>query len=362
VARVGTRVGQGLVTFVQALSQRQRGLGRETKFAVGLALQAGQVKQAGAGLRGGRGLFGHAGRLAAHRVDDGLRFGGGPLPVGFLFGVFFFFPGRVEPLAGIGAGSGGELGVDFPIVAAHELADLLFALDHHGQRGRLHPAHGGQEEAAIARVERGHGAGAVDAHQPVGFRPAAGGVGQALHLLFAAQAVKAVADRLWRHGLQPQALDGFVQRLGATCVLLDQAEDQFPLAPRVAGVDEAVHVFAFGLPDHGAQAALGFVHRLQVKVRRDHGQVGKTPLAAFHVVLLGGLDLHQVAHRAGDHIAVVLEMVVVFLELARGWRQGFDDVLSHRRLLCNYQGLHVITIRCLACAHAPGHALTRTPT
>jgi hypothetical protein len=54
VARIGTRVGEGFVTLVQALRQGQRGLGREAELAVGLALQAGQVKQAGAGLGGGR--------------------------------------------------------------------------------------------------------------------------------------------------------------------------------------------------------------------------------------------------------------------------------------------------------------------
>ena len=45
--------------------------------------------------------------------------------------------------------------------------------------------------------------------------------------------------------------------------------------------------------------------------------MGKAPLAAFDVEFLRRLDLHQVAHRAGDHVAVVLEMLVVLVELAR---------------------------------------------
>ena len=44
-ARVGTRVGQHLVLFVERLRQRQRGLGRETEAAVGFALQAGQIEE-----------------------------------------------------------------------------------------------------------------------------------------------------------------------------------------------------------------------------------------------------------------------------------------------------------------------------
>src|SRR5690606_39724341 len=53
---------------------------------------------------------------------------------------------------------GQEAGMDLPVVARAVRADLLLALDHDGQRGRLHAADGGEEEAAIARVEGRHGA------------------------------------------------------------------------------------------------------------------------------------------------------------------------------------------------------------
>ena len=317
------------MALVQALRQRQRGFGRKAELAVGLALQAGQIEQQGRRLRGGLALFGDGGLLAAHGVGNGLRFGGRPHAVGLGFGILALLPLRVEPLGGVLARFGAKGGVDFPVVAAHELADLFFALHHQRQRGRLHPAHGGQEEAAIARVERRHGARAVDADQPVGLRPAARRTGQARHLLLAAQALEAIADGLGRHGLQPQALDGFAQRFAAARVLLDQAEDQLPFAARVTGVDDFGHVLALGLLDHRVQAALGLVHGLEVKVRRNHGQVGKAPLAALHVKLLGGLDLHQVAHGAGDHIAVVLEVVFVLFKLARHGRQRAHDVLRH---------------------------------
>jgi hypothetical protein len=62
-------------------------------------------------------------------------------------------------------------------------------------------------------------------------------------------------------------------------------------------------------------------------VRGNHGQVGKAPLAALDVVLLGRLDLHQVADGAGDDVAVTLALLVVFVELAGGRRQRADDVL-----------------------------------
>ena len=56
--------------------------------------------------------------------------------------------------------------------------------------GRLHAADGGEVEAAFLRVEGGHGARAVDADQPVGFRAALRRVGERQHLLVGAQRAK----------------------------------------------------------------------------------------------------------------------------------------------------------------------------
>ena len=49
--------------------------------------------------------------------------------------------------------------------------------------------------------------------------------------------------------------------------------------------------------------------------------MGKAPFAEFDVVFFRSLDFHQVAHRAGDHVAVVFKVVVVLVELA-GHRVG----------------------------------------
>ena len=164
VARIGTGVGQRLVALVQGLCQAERGFGAKAKFAIGLALQAGQVKQQGRCLGGGLGFFGHAGGLPAHGGGDGLGLCPIPQAVGFFVAVFgVFFPSRVKPFARIAARLGGKVGVDFKIVARNVFADLLLALDHHGQGGRLHAPDGGEEKAPIAAVKRRHGAGAIDA-------------------------------------------------------------------------------------------------------------------------------------------------------------------------------------------------------
>ena len=182
----------------------------------------------------------------------------------------------------------------------------------------------------MARVEGRHGAGAVDADQPVGLGAAACRIGQALHLLFAAQLLKTFADGLGRHGLQPQTRNRLAQRaLGTTGVLLDQAEDQLTFAARVTGVDQLGHVLALGLLDHGVQAALGLVDRLEVKARGNHRQIRKAPLATLDVKFFRRLNFHQVAYGAGDHKLRVFKMVFVLVELAIDGREGAHNVLRH---------------------------------
>ncbi|MNT59233.1 hypothetical protein D3C72_1967270 [compost metagenome] len=93
-------------------------------------------------------------------------------------------------------------------------------------------------------------------------------------------------------------------------------------------------------------------------MRRDHRQVGEAPLAALDVEFLRGLDLDQVAHGAGHDVGVVLEMLVMFVELAGHRREGPDDVLGHRRLFCDYQSLcHLRALYTLRLPRA--HARTR---
>jgi hypothetical protein len=125
------------------------------------------------------------------------------------------------------------------------------------------------------------------------------------------------------------------RRLAAGRVLHDQAEDQLTLAARVAGVDQRRHVLALDELDDGIEPRLGLVDRRQVEMRRDHRQMGKAPLAAFHVELFRRLDLHQVADRRGDDVFVVLEVLGVFLELAGGGRERPHDVLGDGGLLGN---------------------------
>ena len=167
-------------------------------------------------------------------------------------------------------------------------------------------------KAAGLGVERGHGARAVDADQPVRLGTADGGVGQRLHRGAGAQRGKAVADRPGRHGLQPEALDG----LFGFRVLDDVAENQLALPARVAGVDQPVHVLALEEPGQNLEPGLAFLDGLEGEMRGDAGQVGKGPLAALDLEFLGHANLEEVADGGRKDEFVTFKVFVVFGEAA----------------------------------------------
>jgi hypothetical protein len=111
-----------------------------------------------------------------------------------MFVVILALEVLIEPLAPVFAGNTGEEALEVPIGARLELAYPVLAVDNQRQRWRLDAADGRQVEAASLRVESGHRARAIDADQPVRFRSADSGIGQAEHLGTAAQSGKAVAN------------------------------------------------------------------------------------------------------------------------------------------------------------------------
>ena len=150
-------------------------------------------------------------------------------------------------------------------------------------------------------------------------------------MFFCAQRVKTIAYGGGRHRLQPQPFDGVL----AFGVLLDEPENQLAFAARVARIDYFVDVFSLCQFDDGVQPRLGFVHRFQVKVRRQHGQIGKAPLATLDIKLFGGLNFNKMADSGGDDPVVTFKILVVFFKLASRRRHGAHDVLRDRRFFCN---------------------------
>ncbi|MCY1524630.1 hypothetical protein D9M68_595730 [compost metagenome] len=302
------------MAFVQGLGQRQRGLGRKTEAAVGLALQGRQVVQGRRHLGRRLGFLGDVAGLVAAGGHHALRGGLRPQARFALFGVaLVFLEVGVDPAAFIQAGGGHELRAHFPVVARHEAADALFALGHDGQRGGLHPADRRLEEAAVLAVEGGHGARAVDAHQPVGFGARTGGRFQRLELDVVAQVGEGFADGGLGHRLQPQALD----RLFHARILNDVAEDQFALASRVTGVDDGVHVLALGEADQQLQAFRGFlVGGAQFEFRRNHGQVREAPFPLDRIV--GRDQAEQMTNARCKDVTFAFKIVALAREASQG--------------------------------------------
>ena len=210
-------VGQHLVLLIERLGQAERGLGREAEARVGLALQRRQVVERAAAGGAGLALFGHRRRFAQHGFGDGLGLVFRPQAVGAALRIIVLLEGRVEPLALVLAGLGVEVGAQLPVVAGHVLADLFLALDDDGQGGvctrptvvRKKPP-SRELKAVMARVPLMPTSQSASEGSGARRRP-----GQ--HLRIAAQLLETLADGGGRHGLQPQALDRFVELSRAGC-------------------------------------------------------------------------------------------------------------------------------------------------
>ncbi len=182
-------------------------------------------------------------------------------------------------------------------------------------------------EPAGLGIERGHGAGAVDADQPIRFRTAHGRIGQRTHGEIVTQRGKALADGGWGHGLQPEPLDG----LFGLRKLNEVTENQFAFPSGVASIDQVINVLAFEQLGQQFEAVLRFFDWPQVESGRDYGKVGEAPLPPFHFVLLRHAQLQQVPHRGGEDILFTLKITFVLAEAA----QGLGDIAGHRGLLSN---------------------------
>ena len=128
--RVGTRVRQDLVLFVERLRQRKGGARRKTKASIGVALQAREVVEQWRDLGRRLRLLGDRAGLAGALAGDGARFGFVPEPfrarVGVILRLAKLF---IEPTARVLAGCDSKRAQYFPVIARLKGADPFLALD-----------------------------------------------------------------------------------------------------------------------------------------------------------------------------------------------------------------------------------------
>ncbi len=244
-------------------------------------------------------------------------------------------PLAAEVAAAVGAiGVGEEPGLDQPVRLGLEGADLLLAAGDQRERGRLHAAErdGAVEGGAQADRRR---AGGVHAHDPVGLRPRARGVLEAVHLLAGPQAGERLLDRPARHRAEPQPLDRLLDPRG----LVRVGEDQLALAPGVAGVHDPLDVLApYELVDGLQLLARLLVVRDELELLRQDRQVGEAPLLELRVVLVRRREADEVPDRPGDDIVVALKVGLV-LAVLEGTGQHGREVAAHGWLLCDDERL-----------------------
>lgn len=298
VARPGAGVG-GELGLVEALRAGQRFAGRQPVAPVGLALQGGQVVEQQGVLPPRAPLaIGHRGGRPRECARGGLRGGAGVEP-------------RRRP-EGDPRAPAVESRLHPVVVPSLEVAAHDVAAADEGQGGCLHPPEGVAAEAG----RDGQRPGGVHAHQPVGLAARPGRRREAVVVVPVPEVGHPLGDRAVGERGDPQPPEGLI----APQELVDVAEDELTLAPRVGGHDQGVRPLEAGPDDVelAPVAVIGYpgtglrvpgVPDPQAEGIRDYGQIlGPPP----HCVPVGlrGFQLHQMPERVGDQVAVALQVAV----------------------------------------------------
>ena len=332
-ARVRSRVGQHLVLFVERLRESERVLCAETETSVRLTLQGGEVVKQRRHLRRGLAFLSDDAGLAQAFRANGFRSRLVPKSLGLLLNVALLgvrpLKLFVEPLARITPALRCERPQHLPIIPRHELPNLRLTIHHDGQRRRLHPAHRRLVEAARLRVEGRHGARAIDAHEPVGFRARTRRVRERQHGFVAAELLKTFANRVRGHGLEPEPL----HRLSRAREGHDVAENQLALAAGVASVDHGIHVLPLEQLLQNFQPAGAALDGLQPEVGRQVRQVREGPLALLDLKFVGDNQLEQMPDGGRDHGVLALEELLAGVLFEPAERLG--DVRGDGRFFGN---------------------------
>ncbi len=339
VARIGPRIGQRLVLLIKRLRQLQRAARGEAEAVRGLALERGQVVKQRRRLARGLLRFGdNPGFPLAARLD-GIGLLKRPQPVGAGVRVgFVLLKILAPPAAAVVAGLDAEITIHFPVGFRHEGLDFFFPADEDGQRRRLHASRRGEPEAAETRIHRGQRAGGVDAHQPVALAAAQRGIGQRLHLLVAAQFTERLLDGGVGHRLHPQP----PRRLFHPRGFDDVAENQLPLAPGVAGVDDLAHVAPLHEALEHFQAIRRVIARLQLEFLRQNRQALEFPTWLLPLGLARQRQLDQVPDRRGNDVGLVLKKIFLLFELGQAGNtsQHPRQIGGHAGFLGNDECFH----------------------
>ena len=183
-----------------------------------------------------------------------------------------------------------------------------FPVHQESQCRRLHAPRGPRRLLLATGQALRQSPGRIHSDQPIGERPALRRRRQASKLLARTKRLEAIANRVRRHRLEPEA----AYRLRPTVVLDDLVKDQFPLAPGVAGIDETIDILAKGeILDRADSIGVSL---LWADSKLPHGQDRQhfqRPGLVLGIDLFRRKQLEEMPHGEGHDVIVVFEVAVV---------------------------------------------------
>ena len=313
-AGVGAGIGEQLVDLVAALGCSQRAAGGPAEASVGIALEGREVEERGRGFAGGLARLPGDTGATPDGSHDGLRALLVEDPVILALIVVIGLEVRVVPGPGVGAAVVVEARRDPPVGPGDVGEHAELPLHEQSEGGSLNAARGPGAPFLAALETLGEGPGGVHPDQPVRVGPALGGLAEWLELRTRQQLGETLANGSLRHGLEPEADDGLAVAQEAD----DLPEDQLALAPRVAGVDDPIHVLALEQLLDDANALALTLLLLDLEAIRDDRQHIESPPLELLVELLGLQQLEEVAHREAHQIGVALPVAFLLRESSEG--------------------------------------------
>ncbi len=215
----------------------------------------------------------------------------------------------------------GEVGPQRPVEGAFEALDLILAVTHEGEGGRLHPP--GRE---LGVVGAGHRPRDVHPHIPVGGRPTLCRLIEGVVERRVLEVRKPLGDGGVGLAADPEPLGGPFP-VGE---LHDPTGHQLPFAPGVGGDDQGFDITSCKEGLHHLQLISCLLDGDLDQILGEHRQVLEVPPPPPLCVHIGIGQLDQVAEGPGDDVGIPFDIPIH----AFGAPQRLGELAPHTRFLC----------------------------
>ena len=215
-------------------------------------------------------------------------------------------------------------------------ADCIVAVYQHSKGGRLHSA-----DIQCFMVEDREKAGRVNANEPIGLCSAKRGLIEVVIAAPVFEIREALADCACFHAANPKAGKG----LFAIRLFIDKAENEFPLAPAVASIDNLGNVAAVHKVFENGKLLLLAAGNNKLPLLRDNGEIVILPFSVLLVVGGRVRKANQMPDTPRHKIAAAFKIsAALFIRAQYGGNRRPDA-----RFFCNYK-FHRFSSSCSVCS------------